>query len=98
MISRRTLFARLSAVALAPLAKWLPKPAPAIKPTDVVGWKNYVFTMDPNSNVCRESYIVWHEDRLWLVSRDAPPKEVVTQITENSIDGTMTLHCSTEEA
>lgn len=28
MLSRRTLFARLSAVALAPLAKWLPKEEP----------------------------------------------------------------------
>ncbi len=56
MISRRTLFARLTAVALAPLAKWLPKPPKqphvtvidiegiGLRGSDIVNRKNCVFT------------------------------------------------------
>lgn len=55
MITRRTLFTRLSAIALAPLAKWLPK-------EEAYQWCKATFVAQP------PGIIVWHNGRWWLMS------------------------------
>lgn len=74
MLTRRSLFARLSAIALAPLVKWLPKEEAAIRRTDIVGWRNGTFAMDQSTCVPRGEHLFRHNGDMWLLSRDGPKK------------------------
>lgn len=74
MLTRRSLFARLSAIAVAPLVKWLPKEEAVIRRADVVGWRNGTFTMNPSTCVPRGEHLFRHNGEMWLMSRDGPKK------------------------
>jgi hypothetical protein len=74
MLNRRTLFARLTAVAMAPLAKWLPK-EPVLQSGMFIGSQDAMFVIGRGISLVSDGTVIEIDDSCLQYLSPVPQEE-----------------------